>query len=63
MFQNIENALAALRRGELIVVCDDPTRENEGDLVGAAEFATPEMLNFMATEAKGLICAPMSQTG
>ena len=56
----IEQALADLREGKVILVIDDPERENEGDLVCAAEFATPENVNFMACEAKGLICMPMT---
>lgn len=60
-FNTIEEAAEALRRGELIVVIDDPDRENEGDLICAAEFATLENVNFMASYAKGLICMPMSR--
>lgn len=60
-FDTIETAAEALRRGELIVVIDDPDRENEGDLICAAEFATLENVNFMASKAKGLICMPMSK--
>ncbi|MBR6542946.1 MAG: bifunctional 3,4-dihydroxy-2-butanone-4-phosphate synthase/GTP cyclohydrolase II [Anaerotignum sp.] len=56
----IEHALDELRNGHLIMVIDDPDRENEGDLVCAARFATTENVNFMATEGKGLICTPMS---
>ena len=59
-FNTIEEALADLRAGKLILVTDDPDRENEGDLICAAEFATTENVNFMATHAKGLICMPMS---
>ena len=61
MLAKIEDALAALRRGEIIVVVDDENRENEGDTICAAEFATLENVNFMATYAKGLICMPMSE--
>jgi 3,4-dihydroxy 2-butanone 4-phosphate synthase/GTP cyclohydrolase II len=57
----VEAALADLRAGRIIVVIDDPDRENEGDLICAAEFATPENVNFMATYAKGLICMPMEE--
>lgn len=60
-FNTIEEALEALRRGELILVTDDPDRENEGDLICAAQFATTANVNFMATYGKGLICMPMSQ--
>ncbi len=56
----VEQALEDLRKGKVILVIDDPERENEGDLVCAAEFATTENVNFMATDAKGLICMPMS---
>ena len=62
MFQynTIEEALEDLRQGRMILCTDDPDRENEGDLICAAEFATTENVNFMATHAKGLICMPMS---
>ncbi|MDE6729544.1 MAG: bifunctional 3,4-dihydroxy-2-butanone-4-phosphate synthase/GTP cyclohydrolase II [Oscillospiraceae bacterium] len=56
----IPEALDALRAGNIIVVIDDPDRENEGDLICAAQFATTENVNFMASQAKGLICMPMS---
>ena len=59
-FATIEQALDALRAGKNILVIDDPDRENEGDIVCAAQFATTENVNFMATYAKGLICMPMS---
>lgn len=63
MFQynTIEEALDALRQGKLIMVSDDADRENEGDLICAAQFATLENVNFMAVHAKGLICMPMSE--
>ena len=57
----IEEALADLKAGKMIMVTDAEDRENEGDLICAAEFATPEILNFMASKAKGLICMPMSR--
>lgn len=60
-FNTIDEALEALRQGKCILVTDDPDRENEGDLICAAEFATTENVNFMASEAKGLICMPMSK--
>lgn len=62
MFQynTIEEALEDLRQGKMILCTDDPDRENEGDLICAAEFATTENVNFMATHGKGLICMPMS---
>ena len=56
----VEQALQDLKEGKVILVIDDPDRENEGDLICAAEFATTENVNFMATDAKGLICMPMS---
>lgn len=59
-FNTVEEALEDLRQGKIIVVTDDPHRENEGDFICAAEFATQENLNFMATHGKGLICMPMS---
>ena len=59
-FSSIEEVAEELREGRLIVVTDDPDRENEGDLICAAEFATKANVNFMATYAKGLICMPMS---
>ena len=54
--RTIEQAIADIRAGKLVIVADDENRENEGDLVGAAERVTPEMINFMATHARGLIC-------
>ena len=60
-FSTIDEALCDLRAGKIILVTDDPTRENEGDFICAAEFATTENINFMATYGKGLICMPMSQ--
>ncbi len=60
-FGKLEQALQDLRDGKLILVIDDPERENEGDLICAAEHATPENVNAMASLAKGLICMPMSQ--
>jgi len=55
-FASIEEAVEDVRNGKMVVVVDDPERENEGDLVVAAQFATPEAVNFMATHARGLIC-------
>ncbi|MFR2509641.1 3,4-dihydroxy-2-butanone-4-phosphate synthase, partial [Odoribacter laneus] len=60
-FNTIEEAVADLKAGRMIVVVDDPDRENEGDLICAAEHATLENVNFMASYAKGLICMPMSK--
>lgn len=59
-FNTVEECLEALRHGEIVLVTDDERRENEGDCICAAEFATLENVNFMATYAKGLICMPMS---
>ncbi|MCI8607573.1 MAG: bifunctional 3,4-dihydroxy-2-butanone-4-phosphate synthase/GTP cyclohydrolase II [Hungatella sp.] len=59
-YNTIEEALEELRAGNMILVTDDPDRENEGDLICAAEFATQENINFMACHGKGLICTPMS---
>ena len=59
-YNTIEEAVEELRKGKIILVTDDPDRENEGDMICAAEFATQENINFMATHAKGLICTPMS---
>ena len=58
-FDPISDALAAIRNGECIIVVDDERRENEGDLICAAQFATPQQINFMATEGRGLICLAM----
>lgn len=60
-FNTIEEALQDLREGKMVIVVDDPERENEGDLICAAEFATLENVNFMASYGKGLICMPMSK--
>jgi len=59
-FDNIEDAINAIKNGEMLVVLDDEDRENEGDLVMAAELITPADINFMAKEGRGLICAPLS---
>ena len=61
MFDSVESCLDALKRGEIVLVTDDADRENEGDCICAAEFATCENVNFMATYARGLICMPMSR--
>ena len=60
-FHTIEEALEDLRNGKIILVTDDPERENEGDFICAAEYATTANINFMATHGKGLICMPMSE--
>jgi 3,4-dihydroxy 2-butanone 4-phosphate synthase / GTP cyclohydrolase II len=59
-FSTIEEALEEIRRGRMVVVCDDETRENEGDLTMAAQFVTPEAINFMAKEGRGLICLSLT---
>jgi len=60
-FASIEAAAADIREGRMIIVVDDEDRENEGDLVCAAEKITPEIINFMATHARGLICMPLTE--
>ena len=60
-YNTVEEALEALKSGRLILCTDDPDRENEGDLICAAQFATTENVNFMAKYGRGLICTPMSQ--
>ncbi len=59
-FATIEEALEDIRQGKMVVVCDDEDRENEGDLTMAAQFATPEAVNFMAKEGRGLICLSLT---
>src|SRR5512147_354314 len=59
-FDRVEDAIADIRQGKLVIVADDEDRENEGDLVGAAAAVSPEMINFMAVHGRGLICVPMS---
>src|SRR5829696_8754563 len=61
VFSPSEEAIEEIRRGRMVVVCDDESRENEGDLTMAAQFATPEAINFMAKHGRGLIC--LSLTG
>ncbi len=60
-FSSIDAAIAAIRAGEIVIVVDDPDRENEGDFVMAAERVTPEAVNFMITHGRGLLCLPMSE--
>tara|TARA_R100000935_G_scaffold15490_1_gene31044 strand:- start:6405 stop:7547 length:1143 start_codon:yes stop_codon:yes gene_type:complete len=57
----IEEAIEDIRQGKVIIVVDDENRENEGDFLAAAELATPELINFMATHGRGLICAPLTE--
>ncbi|MDA7027760.1 bifunctional 3,4-dihydroxy-2-butanone-4-phosphate synthase/GTP cyclohydrolase II [Bacillus sp. CLL-7-23] len=61
MFNTIDEAISDLKQGKAIIVVDDEDRENEGDFVALAEYATPEMINFMAVHGRGLICAPLSE--
>ena len=56
----IEDAIADIRDGKIIIVVDDEDRENEGDFICAAEKITPEMVNFMVREGRGLMCAPLT---
>ena len=60
MFATVEEAIEDIREGKMVVVCDDEDRENEGDLTLAAQFATPEAINFMAKEGRGLICLALT---
>ncbi|MEN9284863.1 MAG: hypothetical protein RLZZ179_2356 [Verrucomicrobiota bacterium] len=60
-FDPIEDVIADIRAGRLVILTDDEDRENEGDLIGAAEKITPEMVNFMITEGRGMLCAPVSE--
>ena len=57
----IEEALEDIKAGKIIIVVDDENRENEGDFLTAAENASPEVINFMATQGRGLICAPLTE--
>ena len=59
-FATVEEAIEDIRAGRMVVVCDDEDRENEGDLTLAAQFATPEAINFMAKEGRGLICLALT---
>ncbi|MFS0687777.1 bifunctional 3,4-dihydroxy-2-butanone-4-phosphate synthase/GTP cyclohydrolase II [Sporosarcina sp. 179-K 8C2 HS] len=61
MFVTVEKAIEELKKGKAIIVVDDESRENEGDFVALADYATPAMINFMATEGRGLICVPIEQ--
>src|SRR5215204_6860371 len=60
-FSTVEDAIEDIRQGKFVVVVDAADRENEGDLTIAAQFATPEAINFMATHARGLICLPLTE--
>src|SRR5918994_1483715 len=57
----VSEVIAAIRAGEIVILVDDEDRENEGDLVFAAEFVTPEKINFLARHGRGLICMPITQ--
>ena len=59
-FATIEEAIEEIRAGRMVVVCDDEDRENEGDLTLAAQFATPQNINFMAMHGRGLICLALT---
>jgi len=61
ILDSIPEAIEAIRNGEVIIVVDDANRENEGDFVAAAEKISPELVNFMATHGRGLICAPLTE--
>ena len=60
-YSSVEEAIQAIKEGKLVIVADNEDRENEGDLICAAEKITPELINFMATEARGLVCMPISK--
>jgi len=62
IFNTIEEAIQDIKQGKVVIVIDDENRENEGDFVAAAEMATPEIINFMATHGKGLICTPLVES-
>ena len=58
---SIESAIKDIRDGKVVIVVDDKNRENEGDFLASAELVTPEIINFMATHGRGLICAPITE--
>src|SRR3989338_522189 len=60
MFNSIEDIIADIKTGQMVIIADDESRENEGDLVFAAQFVTPEKVNFMMKHARGLICVPLT---
>ncbi len=62
MFDPIEDALSDLKQGKVVIVCDDEDRENEGDFIAIADKATPEVINFMITHGRGLVCTPITQS-
>ena len=61
MFNTIEEALLDYKQGKIVIVVDDENRENEGDMICAADFATPENINYMAQNARGLICVAIDK--
>lgn len=61
MFDSIEEAITELKQGKVIIVCDDEDRENEGDFISLAEKATPDVINFMITHGRGLVCVPLEE--
>ncbi|GIM48275.1 riboflavin biosynthesis protein RibBA [Collibacillus ludicampi] len=61
MFHTIEEAIADLKAGKVVIVCDDEDRENEGDFIALAEKATPDVINFMITHGRGLVCVPITE--
>ncbi|MEJ2114396.1 MAG: 3,4-dihydroxy-2-butanone-4-phosphate synthase [Flavobacteriaceae bacterium] len=61
MFHSIKDAISDIKKGKIVIVVDDKNRENEGDFIAAAEKVTPEMINFMAANGRGLICAPLTE--
>src|SRR5690554_6840723 len=61
MFDPIEEAIYELMQGKVVIVCDDEDRENEGDFVSLAEKTTPEVINFMITHGRGLVCTPITK--
>ncbi|XJZ28829.1 bifunctional 3,4-dihydroxy-2-butanone-4-phosphate synthase/GTP cyclohydrolase II [Bacillota bacterium Lsc_1132] len=61
MFDQVEEAIEELKNGKIVIVCDDEDRENEGDFIALADFATQEVINFMATNGRGLVCVPIEE--
>lgn len=60
-FDSVKDAIETIKKGGMVIVADDESRENEGDLICAAEFATPENINFMMSEARGIVCVPITE--
>lgn len=61
MFDRIEEAIYELMQGNVVIVCDDEDRENEGDFIALADRVTPEIINFMVTHGRGLVCTPITE--